>query len=92
MITQIENGEVIVGKAHKGEEESASEYSHSPDSDDLFAKRLSKIKFSAKLQFAFSRLNSISSHFISQVACGSSHVILLTQSGFVYSFGKSEYG
>lgn len=39
-ISLIENGEVIVGRAHKGEDE--SEYSQS-DQDDIFAKRLSKI-------------------------------------------------
>lgn len=84
-----------MGKAHKGEEDSASEYSQSNNEsggDDLFLKRLSKITFKSRLQFTFSKLNSLQSHFISQVTCGSSHVILLTQSGFVYSFGKNEYG
>ena len=46
-----ENGEVLIGKAQKGDEESASEYSHSPESDDLFVKRLSKINAGSKLQF-----------------------------------------
>lgn len=26
------------------------------------------------------------------MSCGNNHVILLTSSGFVYSFGKNEYG
>jgi hypothetical protein len=89
----LENGEVIVGKAHKCEDESVSEYSHQTDSaDDLFTKRLSKLTHQQKLSFSFSKLSSIQSHFISQISCGTSHVILLTQSGFVYSFGKTPYG
>ena len=44
IINLLENGELIVGRAHKGEEESVSEYSNSIDlAEDLFSKRLSKI-------------------------------------------------
>ena len=35
---------------------------------------------------------AIKSTFISQVACGANHVLLLTSSGFVYSFGSNEFG
>lgn len=35
---------------------------------------------------------AIKSTFISQVACGVNHVLLLTSSGFVYSFGSNEFG
>jgi len=30
--------------------------------------------------------------FITQVACGESHTLLLTSSGFVHSFGSNQYG
>jgi hypothetical protein len=53
---------VIVGKSHKGDEESASEYSHSNNNneyEELFAKRLSKLTIKNKLTFTFSKLTSI---------------------------------
>lgn len=77
----LENGEVIVGRIKEDQK----------NDDDIFAKRVQKYQTSS-LGFTFSRLNAIQSHFIAQVACGTSHAILLTQSGFVYSFGKNLYG
>jgi alpha-tubulin suppressor-like RCC1 family protein len=35
---------------------------------------------------------AIKSTYISQVACGNNHALLLTSSGFVYSFGSNEFG
>jgi len=49
-------------------------------------------KAASKIEFAFCRLNQIQSHFISHLACGKHHALLLTSSGFVYSFGQAEYG
>lgn len=34
----------------------------------------------------------MSSNFVSQIACGDHHCLLLTSSGFLYSFGKGENG
>ena len=82
-----------MGKVNTGKEEAYSDYSpNKGDKDNLFAKRLSKITFQDKVGFTFSKLNSIQSNFISHVTCGTSHALLLTQSGFLYSFGKNEYG
>ena len=47
---------------------------------------------SNKIGFTYFKLNSIQSHFISQIACGYDHVLLLTSSGFLYSFGKNALG
>lgn len=92
-LISIENGEIIVGKVHRsGADESQSEMSHVGDPEDLFIRRIQKITKSSKISFQFMKLNSIQSHFISQISCGNNHAILLTSSGFVYSLGKNEHG
>ena len=50
------------------------------------------IKEDQRIVFNFFKLKSISSHFISQIACGKNHAIFVTSSGFVYSFGRNEHG
>lgn len=35
---------------------------------------------------------AIKSTYICQIACGNSHALLLTSSGFVYSMGSNEFG
>ena len=42
--------------------------------------------------FTFYPLSCMGSNFVSQVSCGDYHWLLLTSSGFLYSFGKGEYG
>jgi alpha-tubulin suppressor-like RCC1 family protein len=37
-------------------------------------------------------LKSIKSTFISKVACGLEHALLLTSSGFVYAMGRNSFG
>lgn len=36
--------------------------------------------------------SSIKSTYISQIACGKNHALMLTSSGFIYSFGSNEFG
>ena len=80
-----ETGEVIIALPESQMDFNSEDF----DPSKVLFKTGEKLK--GDFTLSFSKLKQLQSNFISQVACGKEHAALLTQSGFVYSFGHNQF-